>query len=69
MHMTAEWCSVDEGESLGAAFATMTARHARELPVVGEGRAYVGAVRDIDALRFVAYVSRTGLRPPLERAA
>jgi hypothetical protein len=68
-HMTAEWCSVDEAQSLGEAFAMMTARHARELTVVGEGRAFVGTVRDIDALRFVAYVSRTGLRPPLARVA
>ncbi len=68
-HMTAEWCSVDEGRTLGAAFGMMTERHARELTVVGEGRAFVGSLRDIDALRFVAYVSRTGLRPPLERAA
>lgn len=68
-HMTAEWCSVDEGQSLGSAFAMMTARHARELTVVGEGRSFVGSVRDIDALRFVAYVSRTGLRPAVQRAA
>lgn len=68
-HVTAEWCSVDEARTLGAAFAMMTERHARELTVVGEGRAFVGTLRDIDALRFVAYVSRTGLRPPLERAA
>jgi len=68
-HMTAGWCSVDEGRSLGEAFATMTAQHARELIVVGERRVFVGSLRDIDALRFVAYVSRTGLRPPVERAA
>ena len=68
-HMAVEWSVVDESESLGAAFGTMTARRARELSVVGEGRAVVGTLRDIDALRFVSYVSRTGLRPPAERAA
>lgn len=68
-HMAVEWSVVDESESLGAAFGTMTSRRARELSVVGEGRAVVGTLRDIDALRFVSYVSRTGLRPPVERAA
>lgn len=68
-HMAAEGGSIDEGQTLGAAFATMTGQHARELRVVGEGRAFVGVVRDVDALRFVAYVSRTGLRPRFERAA
>jgi len=68
-HMTVEWSVVDESESLGAAFGTMTSRRARELSVVGEGRAVVGTLRDIDALRFVSYVSRTGMRPPVDRAA
>jgi hypothetical protein len=68
-HMTVDWCSVEEGESLGAAFATMTARRAREITLVSDARAVVGTLRDIDALRFVAYVSRTGQRPPIERAA
>jgi hypothetical protein len=68
-HMVAEWGSIDESQSLSAAFATMTGQHARELTVVGEGRMFVGLVRDIDALRFVAYVSRTGLRPRFEHAA
>jgi len=68
-HMTVEWSVVEEGETLGEAFSTMTSRRARELSVVGPGRALVGTLRDIDALRFVSYVSRTGLRPPVERAA
>jgi CBS domain-containing protein len=68
-HMTVEWCSVEEGESLGAAFTTMTTRRAREITVVSDAREVVGTLRDIDALRFLAYVSRTGQRPPIERAA
>jgi predicted transcriptional regulator len=68
-HMSIDWCAVDESDTLGEAFGTMTARRARELSVVGEGRAVVGTLRDIDALRFVSYVSRTGLRPPVDRAA
>jgi hypothetical protein len=67
--MAANWCSVDEWQSLGLAFATMTARHVRELAVVSDARMLVGTLRDIDALRFVSYVSRTGRRPPIERAA
>jgi CBS domain-containing protein len=55
--------SVHEAESLGDAFAAMGARHARELPVVGEGRLLVGMLRDVDALRFVAHLARTGKRP------
>jgi CBS domain-containing protein len=55
--------SVHEAESLSDAFAAMGARHARELPVVGEGRLVVGILRDVDALRFVAHVARTGKRP------
>jgi predicted transcriptional regulator len=68
-HMITEWSAIDESASLGAAFSAMAAKHARELTVVGEGGAFVGFVRDIDALRFVAFVSRTGLRPRCERAA
>jgi CBS domain-containing protein len=55
--------SVHEAQSLSDAFATMGARHARELPVVGEGGSVVGLLRDVDALRFVAHVARTGKRP------
>lgn len=58
--------SVHEGGSLGAAFGTMASTHARELVVLGQGRTFSGVVRDVDALRFVAHVSRTGLRPPLD---
>jgi CBS domain-containing protein len=68
-HVTAGWCSVHEAESLGDAFVAMTARHAREVAVVSEEGALVGVLRDIDALRFVAFVSRTGQRPPLDSAA
>jgi CBS-domain-containing membrane protein len=64
-HMTADWRSVTEGATFGAAFGTMAATHARELIVLGRDRTFVGVVRDIDALRFVAHVSRTGLRPEL----
>jgi hypothetical protein len=60
---------VDEGASLGDAFGAMTARHARELTVVGPDRDVVGTLRDVDALRFVAYVARTGMRPAWGRAA
>jgi CBS domain-containing protein len=56
--------SVHEAESLGDAFVRMGAHHARELPVVGDGRRVVGVLRDVEALRFVAYVARTGQRPP-----
>jgi CBS domain len=65
MHVATEWGSIEEGASFGAAFGAMAATHARELIVLGEGRRFVGVVRDIDALRFVANVSRTGLRPKL----
>ncbi len=68
-HMAVGWASIEEWQSLRAAFGAMAARGARELTVVGEGRAVVGILRDIDALRFVAHVSRTGLRPAVERAA
>jgi CBS domain-containing protein len=62
-HVTTEWGSVDESASFGAAFGTMAARHAREVVVLGERRTFLGVVRDVDALRFVAHVSRTGSRP------
>lgn len=68
-HMTTARCSVHERESLGNAFAAMTARHARELTVLSEDGVLVGVLRDIDALRFVSFVSRTGQRPPLDDAA
>jgi CBS domain-containing protein len=68
-HTTADWCSVTEVQTLSEAFAMMTSRRAREVTVVDADRAVVGTLRDIDALRFVAYVSRTGLRPPAECAA
>ena len=64
-HITADWRSIAESASFGAAFGTMAATHARELIVLGPDRTFVGVVRDIDALRFVAHVSRTGLRPEL----
>jgi CBS domain-containing protein len=68
-HMNVDWSAVCESHSLGSAFERMTARRARELSVVTVGGALVGTLRDIDALRFVSYVSRTGMRPPVERAA
>jgi predicted transcriptional regulator len=68
-HVTIDWSTVDESLSLSGAFELMVTRRARELSVVGTGRTVVGTLRDIDALRFVAHVSRTGMRPPLERAA
>ncbi len=64
-HLAGDWGIVHEDDSLSEAFAKMTARHARELTVVGEGRVVVGVLRDIDALRFVSYVARTGSRPPV----
>ncbi len=64
-YMTVDRGSVDESASLGEAFGTMAASHARELPVLGEGRRFAGVVRDVEALRFVAHVSRTGLRPEI----
>jgi CBS domain-containing protein len=60
---------VHESESLGDAFATMGARHLRELTVVGDGQNVVGVLRDVDALHFVSYIARTGMRPTPERAA
>lgn len=61
--------AIDERASLDDAFAMMTQRRARELTVISESGQVVGTLRDVDALRFVAYVSRTGLRPPREHAA
>ena len=61
--------TIDERASLDVAFAMMTQRRARELTVISESGQVVGTLRDVDALRFVAYVSRTGLRPPREHAA
>jgi hypothetical protein len=65
MHATRRKDAVEEGASLAAAFGTMAATHVRELIVLGDGGTMVGVVLDIDALRFVAHVSRTGLRPVL----
>jgi hypothetical protein len=67
--LTVSSASVHETESLGAAFAAMGVRHVRELTVVGDGLLVVGVLRDVDALRFVAYVARTGNRPASECAA
>ena len=67
--MASPTCAIDERTSLDMAFASMVSRRARELTVIGENREVVGTLRDIDALRFVACVSRTGLRPPKEYAA
>jgi predicted transcriptional regulator len=64
-HMTGDWKSIDEGASFGVAFGTLASTHARELIVLGQGRTFVGVVRDLDALRFVAHVSRTGSRPEM----
>jgi CBS domain-containing protein len=61
--------SVHESESLSDAFTAMTARRARELTVVGDRLQVVGVLRDVDALRFVAHVARTGSRPVPEQAA
>jgi CBS domain-containing protein len=66
-YVTSERCVVDERQTLGVAFSTMTARHRRELIVTGDGGALVGVVRDLDALRFVSHVARTGCRPAVER--
>jgi CBS domain-containing protein len=60
---------VYERSAIGDAFRLMGARHARELIAVDEDRRVVGTLRDVDALRFVSYVSRTGLRPVPENAA
>jgi CBS domain-containing protein len=68
-HARTEWCSVHESDSLGDAFTAMTAKHAREVTVLSDEGVLVGVLRDIDALRFVAFVSRTGRRPPLDSAA
>jgi hypothetical protein len=68
-HMNVDWSAVCESHSLGSGFERMTQRRARELSVVTLEGAVVGTLRDIDALRFVSFVSRTGMRPPVERAA
>ena len=59
--------SVDEGESLGEAFALMGRHRVREVTAVGEGLRVVGVLRDVDALRFVAYVARSGGLPAFGR--
>jgi len=58
--------SVHETESLSDAFTTMSVRRARELIVVSDGLQVVGVLRDVDALRFVAHIARTGSRPAPE---
>jgi predicted transcriptional regulator len=68
-HAITDWGSIDEGASFGAAFGAMAATHARELIVLGDKRTFVGVVHDVDALRFVAHVSRTGLRPKMPYTA
>jgi CBS domain-containing protein len=61
--------TIHEVESLGDAFAKMSQCRLRELTVISDGLAVVGILRDLDALRFVAHVARTGARPSPERAA
>jgi CBS domain-containing protein len=61
--------TIHEVESLGDAFAKMGQCRLRELTVISDGLAVVGILRDLDALRFVAHVARTGARPRPERAA
>lgn len=55
--------TIEEGASLATAFGTMASAHVRELVVLCEDGTFAGFLRDVDALRFVAHVSRTGLRP------
>jgi hypothetical protein len=47
----------------------MCARRARELVIVGDEGEVVGLLRDVDAMRFVAHVTRTGTRPARDHAA
>jgi CBS domain-containing protein len=54
--------AVHERKSLSDAFSIMVARRVRELTVVGDGLQVVGALRDVDALRFVSHLRRTGER-------
>jgi CBS-domain-containing membrane protein len=68
-YMTSDWRASHEGATLGEAFYAMTSGHLREITVVDADRRFVGTLRDIDAMRFVTHVSRTGMRPPVERAA
>jgi CBS domain-containing protein len=65
-HMSPPTRAVYESETLGDAFAMMTARRLRGVVVLGERGEVVGVLRDVDALHFVAHVARTGLRPALE---
>jgi predicted transcriptional regulator len=53
--------AVNEGDTLGEAFRGMCSRRARELVVVASTGEVVGLLRDVDAMRFVASVSRRGL--------
>jgi predicted transcriptional regulator len=60
---TVSAASIEETESLGSAFTMMGMRRLRELTVIDDGGIVVGVLRDVDALRFVAHVARTGQRP------
>jgi CBS domain-containing protein len=64
--MVAPMLSVLEGDSLGDAFRSMCARRLRELVVVSSTGQVVGLLRDVDAMRFVAHVTRTGVMPGRE---
>jgi CBS domain-containing protein len=67
--MTAPALLAHERETLGSAFREMCSRRARELVIIGDQGQVVGVLRDVDAMRFVAYVTRTGTRPGVGRAA
>jgi CBS domain-containing protein len=59
--------AVDEKTTLSQAFSEMCRRHAREIAVIGRDGDLVGTLSDVDALRFVAYFSRTGAPPRLDQ--
>jgi predicted transcriptional regulator len=61
--------AVYERASLGEAFAIMGRHRVRELIVVDDRGGVVGKLGDVEALHLVAYVARTGTRPPAHRAA
>jgi CBS domain-containing protein len=67
--MTSPALLAHEQETLGVAFREMCSRRARELVIIGDQGQVVGVLRDVDAMRFVAYVTRTGTRPGIGRAA
>lgn len=58
-----------ERDTLGEAFREMCTHRARELVIIGDQGQVVGVLRDVDAMHFVAHVTRTGTRPGVERAA